>query len=39
MVIRKLTASFGKLQGETLELQPGLNVISLEVDFLSNHSG
>ncbi len=27
MVIRKLTASFGKLQGETLELQPGLNVI------------
>lgn len=28
MIIRKLTASFGKLQGDTLELQPGLNVIA-----------
>lgn len=27
MIIRKLTASFGKFQGDTLELQPGLNVI------------
>lgn len=27
MMIRKLTASFGKFQGDTLELQPGLNVI------------
>lgn len=27
MIIRKLTASFGKFHGDTLELQPGLNVI------------
>lgn len=27
MMIRKLTASFGKFHGDTLELQPGLNVI------------
>lgn len=27
MIIRKLTASFGKLQQDTLELHPGLNVI------------
>lgn len=27
MIIRKLTASFGKFQGDSLELQPGLNVI------------
>ena len=27
MVIRNMTASFGKLQGDRLELQPGLNLI------------
>ena len=27
MIIRKLTASFGKFHGDSLELQPGLNVI------------
>ena len=27
MIIRSLTASFGKFRGDTLDLQPGLNVI------------
>lgn len=30
MIIHSMTASFGKLKGETLTLQPGLNVISGE---------
>jgi len=28
MIIKKLTATFGRLDGETLELEPGLNIIS-----------
>ena len=27
MLIRRMTAFFGKLQGETLELQEGLNIL------------
>ena len=28
MIIRSMTADFGRLEGETLELEPGLNVIA-----------
>ena len=28
MIIRSMTADFGRLDGETLELEPGLNVIA-----------
>ena len=34
MIIKKMTASFGKLQNETLELGDGLNIV-----FAPNESG